>query len=288
MEKIGFIGVGHMGRPIAAGLAQAGYEVLAYDVYPKALESVKGLKTEILDDIASHAEVIITMLPSAHELLSIYEPGTRFFQEIRPDALLIDCSTIGPIASKQWHQLPFATVDAPVSGGIIAAQNNQLTYMMGGHPEDVLKAQTILQKIAKQIIVTGGPGTGQMAKICNNLILGNTMIAVSEGFLLGEKLGLDPKKLHEVLELSSGHSWVTEKYLPVPDIIDNVPANHQYHAGFSNKMMLKDLKLALNASDAENLHLSLTEKATALYEMLCQTELNHLDFSSIYEFIKNK
>lgn len=288
MKKIGFIGVGHMGRPIAAGLAQVGYEVLAYDIYPKALESVKGLKTEILDDIALHAEIIITMLPSAHELMNIYEPGTRFFQEIRPDTLLIDCSTIGPIASLQWHQLPFATVDAPVSGGIIAAQNNQLTYMMGGHPEDVLKAQTILQKIAKQIIVTGGPGTGQMAKICNNLILGNTMIAVSEAFLLAEKLGLAPKKLHEVLEHSSGHSWVTEKYLPVPDIIDNVPANHDYHAGFSNLMMLKDLKLALDASDVENLDLALTQKAKDLYEMLCHTERNHLDFSSIYEFIKNK
>jgi 3-hydroxyisobutyrate dehydrogenase len=286
MEKIGFIGLGRMGHPIASGLSQVGFDVLAYDVFPKALEAFSGNKTETLQDIAKHAKIIITMLPSAQELMSIYEPGTHFFNNIHPDTLLIDCSTIGPIASQLWHQLPFETVDAPVSGGVIAAQNNQLTYMIGGTPKGAEEAKNILQKISKQIILTGAPGSGQVAKICNNLILANTMIAVSEAFLLAEKLGLEPKKFYEVLEVSSGHSWVTEKYLPVPHVIENVPANQNYPAGFSNQLMYKDLKLAIDASDTTDLQLPLSKKAKELYEMLCSSELSHLDFSSIYEFLK--
>jgi 3-hydroxyisobutyrate dehydrogenase len=288
MIRIGFIGLGNMGRPIAKGLLDKHFNILAYDVSSKALEAFEGPKTNLLEDIAKHSEVIITMLPSAQELMRLYEPQSSFFKALQPQTLLIDCSTIGPMASQEWHQLAFDTVDAPVSGGVKAAQTNQLTYMIGGLPQAVQKANAILKKIAKRTILTGGPASGQIAKVCNNLILANTMIAVSEAFLISEKLGLDAKKLYEVIQSSSGHSWVTEHYLPVPHVINNVPANHAYQPGFSNPMMLKDLKLANTAAEQFNLKLPLTQISQELYSKICESEKMHLDFSSIFEFLKEQ
>lgn len=283
--QIGFIGLGHMGRPIAEGLIQNGHDVLGYDAYPQALENFSGKKTQKLSDIAQHSQIIITMLPSGHELMSIYQDA--FSKQLQADVLLIDCSTVGPIISQQWHELPYATVDAPVSGGVIAAQNNQLTYMLGGQTEDVEKAEKILKPISQKIIRTGGPGSAQMAKICNNLILANTMIAVSEAFLLAEKAGLDAKTLYDVVHASSGNCWVIEKYLPVPHIIDNVPANRDYIAGFSHQMMLKDLKLATQAAIHFHQDVPLTHETQEIYQKGADS-MGSLDFSSIFEYLKNK
>lgn len=284
--KIGFIGLGHMGKPIAEGLRGCGHLVTGYDAYLPALESFSGQKAPCLADIAQDNEVIMTMLPSSQELMAIYE-NQDFLSHLRPDVLLIDCSTIGPIASQKWHELPFSTVDAPVSGGVIAAQNNQLTYMIGGLSQALDQVELLLKPISQKIIRTGGPGTGQMAKICNNLILANTMIAVSEAFLLADKAGLDSQILYDVIHASSGNCWVLEKYLPVPNIIDNVPANHDYMAGFTNQMMLKDLKLATTAAQHYEQELPLTTQAQDLYQDLANS-LGTLDFSSIFEYLKRK
>lgn len=280
--QIGFIGLGHMGRPIAESLIQNGHDVLGYDAYTPALESFSGQKTQELKNIAKHSQVIITMLPSGDELMSIYQDA--FLKQLPSDVLLIDCSTVGPIISQQWHELPFNTVDAPVSGGVMAAQNHQLTYMLGGKTQDVAKAEKILKPISQKIIRTGGAGSGQMAKICNNLILANTMIAVSEAFLLAEKAGLDSKILYDVVHASSGNCWVIEKYLPVPHIIDNVPANRDYRPGFSHQMMLKDLKLATLAAKHFHQKLPLTDEAQAIYQKAAEL-MRSKDFSSIFEFL---
>ncbi len=283
--NIGFVGLGHMGRPMAESLAQNGHDVLGYDAYTPALENFSGNKTQQLRDIAQHSQVIITMLPSGHELMSIYQQA--FLKELSADVLLIDCSTIGPIISQQWHELPYATVDAPVSGGVIAAQNHQLTYMLGGQAPDVENAARLLNPISHKTIKTGGPGSGQMAKICNNMILANTMIAVSEAFLLAEKSGLDPKILYDVVHASSGNCWVIEKYLPVPHIIENVPANQDYIAGFSHQMMLKDLKLATLAAKHFHQEVPLTHEAQEIYQQ-CADLMGALDFSAIFQYLKNE
>jgi 3-hydroxyisobutyrate dehydrogenase len=286
MYQIGFIGLGHMGCPIAQGMSNLGYDVFAYDVYEKALNDYPGRKTHQLTDLAKHAKIIVTMLPSGQELMNIYQ-NLDFLNLLHPDVLLIDCSTIGPIAAKQFHALPFNTVDAPVSGGVIAAQNNQLTYMIGGLAAHVAIAEAIFKPMSKQIIHTGGPGSGQIAKTCNNMVLANTMIAVSEAFILAEKCGLDENTLLNVLKSSSGDCWVVEKYLPVPNIMENVPANHGYAHGFSNKMMYKDLKLAQQTAVELNLVLPLTQKVQDIYAELQSHGHEALDFSYIYQYLKD-
>jgi 3-hydroxyisobutyrate dehydrogenase len=285
MKKIGFIGLGHMGAPIAEGLLNSGCDVLGYDLSESAYANFQGPKTKHLKDIALHAQVIITMLPSGVELMSLYQQQ-ELISHLSKDTLLIDCSTIGPIAAQKFHALPYPTVDAPVSGGVIAAQNNQLAYIIGADEPFASQAETIFKPISKQIIRTGGPCTGQIAKTCNNMVLANTMIAVSEAFLLAQELGLEAKALLEVLQSSSGNCWVVDKYLPVPNIMENVPANKAYAPGFTNKMMRKDLHLAGDAAKKVHLNLQLTQKAQELYEHLNSPDFENLDFSSIYLYLK--
>ena len=286
MEKISFIGLGHMGHPIAEGLKNVGNDILAFDIFPPARQSFSGKTTSNLSELAEHANIIITMLPSGVELLSIYAQKD-FTQKLAKNTLLIDCSTIGPLAAQQFHNLPFNTIDAPVSGGVIAAQAQQLTYMLGGIEPYLSVAERLLTPISKKILRTGGPGSGQIAKTCNNLVLANTMIAISEAFLLAEKLGLKAQALYEVLKCSSGNCWVVEKYLPIPNIARDVPANNNYTAGFSNKMMLKDLLIAQAAAKSTDLSLSLTEQTINLYALLQTPEDANKDFSYIFDFLKH-
>jgi 3-hydroxyisobutyrate dehydrogenase len=292
MKKIGFIGLGHMGMPMALQLLKQNYPVCGYDMNIESVSSFQqqgGQPYQNLKYIAQNSDVMITMLPSAKPLLELYQPENEFIQFIKPNTLLIDCSTVGPIGSIQWHQIAkkfnLRSVDAPVSGGVMAANNGNLSFMIGGEEHACKDAQSILQALGHNFIFTGGAGSGQVAKVCNNLVLANNMIAISEAFTLAQALNLEPQKFLEVLQCSSGNSWVVEKYLPIPDLIDNVPANNDYKAGFSGYMMLKDLNLALDALKQTQLQLSLTEESQRLFEEMVKTNNGEKDFSYIFEFI---
>lgn len=294
MKKIGFIGLGHMGMPMALGLLKSGYQVQGFDMNPELLNQFQqqgGNASSELIMLAKTNDVLITMLPTAQSLLEIYDTKSAFIQEIPKKTLIIDCSTVGPIAALDWHQImnkfQLLSVDAPVSGGVIAASQGELSFMLGGEETAVSQAETLLKPIGKKFIKTGSAGSGQAAKICNNLVLANNMLAVSEAFLLAKHLSLAPEKLLEVLECSSGNSWVVEKYLPVPYLIENVPANHDYQAGFSSQMMLKDLNLALQSSQ-DQVKLELTKTTQELFQALVNQKLGNKDFSVIYEWLTHQ
>jgi len=289
MIKIGFIGLGHMGMPMAKGLMQNGYEVLAYDQSATAMADYQALggKTAIsLQALAQEVNCVITMLPNAAILNQVY---LELFNAVSANTILIDCSTVGPMAARQWHSLAkshgLRSVDAPVSGGVSAASQGSLSFMMGGELQAVHDAKEILQALGKKFIYTGGEGSGQAAKICNNLVLANTMIAVSEAFALASALELDAKALHEVLSTSSGNSWVIENYLPVPKINDSVPANRDYQPGFRGDMMLKDIKLASQAAQAHQLALALTQTSEQQYQAMIDQGFGDKDFSFIYQLL---
>lgn len=288
MHKIGFIGLGNMGMPMALGLQRAGHLVQGFDLYPQAIKQFQehgGQACTDLKTLAHTSEVIITMLPNPQALLDIYHPSSIFIDALPPKTLLIDCSTVGPLAARQWHQIAqehhLESVDAPVSGGVVAAMHSNLSFMLGGDESAVQQSEYILAALGKKFIRTGGPGSGQAAKICNNLVLANNMLAVSEAFILAKHLNLPPEKLLEVLQCSSGNSWVVDKYLPVPDLVEDVPANHDYQAGFTSQMMLKDLNLALDAQPT----LHLTQETQKIYQQLVEQNLGDKDFSYIYQFV---
>lgn len=201
MKKIGFIGLGHMGMPMALQLLKHDYSVYGYDTNTESVTSFQqqgGQPYKNMKDLAQKSDILITMLPSAKPLLELYQPENEFIRNIKPNTLLIDCSTVGPIGSLQWHQLAkdhnLMSVDAPVSGGVMAANSGNLSFMIGGEDAACIKAQLILKALGHTFILTGGPGSGQVAKICNNLVLANTMIAVSEAFTLAQALKLAPPK----------------------------------------------------------------------------------------------
>jgi 3-hydroxyisobutyrate dehydrogenase len=287
---IGFIGLGHMGLPMALGLVAGGFQVMGYDLNPVNLDifcKSGGYKGD-LQQLANTSDVIITMLPSGAQLLEIYD---LLLADLKPNALLIDCSTVGTLASRHWHQKVndqgLRSVDAPVSGGVLAAKNKSLTFMLGGDTPDVQMAQQILNLIGKQFIHTGGKTSGQTAKICNNLILANNMAALSEAFVLAEQLGLEKNKFLEIVQNSSGNSWIVEKYLPIPDLKDHVPANQNYEPGFSTQMMAKDLNLVEACCQQLGIKLNLTEATLHLYQQMLQENLGSKDFSYIYQFLKS-
>ncbi len=292
MNKIGFIGLGHMGFPMAIGLVKSGFDVMAFDINPDALQAFLNQNGQITTDLSIMAQqccTIITMLPSGQQLLDIYAEEQALIQQIKPQSLLIDCSTVGPIAAKKWHAIAekhqLLSVDAPVSGGVNAAHQGTLTFMMGGARNAVEKAKQILSKIGQRLIETGAACSGQTAKICNNMILANNMITLSEAFLLAESLHLSKEKFLEVVQHSSGNSWVVEKYLPIANLMQNVPANSDYQPGFSGHMMLKDLNLVEQSCTSVDVHLPLTQTSLQMYHDMVEAHFGDKDFSFIYQFL---
>lgn len=291
MSTIGFIGLGHMGLPMAINLVNAGHQVTGYDLVEEAKSNfVKagGKAAHSLYDVINHAEVIITMLQTGKQVLHVCE-AEGLFQKAKPGTLFIDCSTIDVDSSRQFHHIArehhHISVDAPVSGGVAGAAARTLTFMVGGEENAFTLAKPILAAMGQKIIHTGGAGSGQAAKICNNMILGISMIAISEAFTLGEALGLSPAKLHEVVNNSSGQCWAISKYVPVPGIMDNVPANNDYKPGFAAAMMLKDLVLSQNAADSVHVKTLLGAQSTALYQKFFDQGLGDLDFSAIIKVV---
>lgn len=287
-KRIGFVGLGHMGLPMAKNLLKAGFSVTGFDLQAKALSQLQEAGGNIAEDLSSLAQdqdVLITMLQTGQQVEHVCLAENGLYAHAKTGALHIDCSTIDVQSARTTHQKAISygldCVDAPVSGGVAGAAAATLTFMVGGEPHAVECAKQILSKMGKKLIFTGPSGSGQAAKICNNLMLGINMIAVSEAFELAKRLGLTPQKLHEVVTNASGDCWVMNHYVPVPDVIENVPANHHYEPGFTTAMMLKDLWLSQEVAESTQLKLPMASLATQLYQKAQEAGMGELDFSVI-------
>lgn len=288
MARIGFIGLGHMGLPMAANLIKAGHSITGYDLQPAPLEQLVvtgGIAASTMLDAARNQDVVITMLQTGPQVQQVALGESGLLSVMQKGSLWMDCSTIDVASTRTLHHAAEAcgvlAVDAPVSGGVAGAAAATLTFMVGGTQEAIHIASPILSVMGKKIIHAGDAGAGQAAKICNNMILGISMIAVSEAFVLAESLGLTPQKLHEVVTNASGHCWVTDHYVPVPNVLDNVPANHNYEPGFAVAMMLKDLRLSKQAAEESGKMLSMANHATELYQQFHDAGNANRDFSAI-------
>jgi 3-hydroxyisobutyrate dehydrogenase len=290
MAKIAFIGLGHMGGGMAPNLAKASHEVRAFDLVAEAVEkaaeggcSRAGSAAEAVKD----ADVVITMLPAAKHVRQVYHDDVA--PNARTGALLIDCSTIDVQSTLEvgegLKELGFEFVDAPVSGGIAAAAGGTLTFMVGGSNEGFERARPILDPMAKAVIHAGHLGAGQAAKICNNMILGATMAATCEAFVLAEKLGLDPNVFFDISSKASGQSWSMTSYAPVPGVGPDTPADHDYEGGFAAALMLKDLKLAEEAAQQVGAYTPMGAKAEELYQRFVDRGGGNKDFSGIIRMI---
>ena len=292
MAKIGFIGLGNMGLPMALNLVKAGHAVTGFDLSPKgvdALKSAGGSAAKSITAIAADCEIVITMLPAGKEVREVYLTDGAI-ERAKPGTLLIDCSTIDVETARAVAAAAEAKgldmLDAPVSGGVGGAQAGSLTFMVGGKEAAFAKAKPVLEAMGKTIVHAGGAGNGQAAKICNNMILGVSMIAVSEAFVLAERLGLDHQKLFDIAAKSSGQCWSMTSYCPVPGPVPTSPANRDYQAGFTAAMMLKDLKLAQDAARTAGAATPLGAEAAALYDLFCAHGHAAKDFSGIIRFVR--
>ncbi|MGI6855749.1 3-hydroxyisobutyrate dehydrogenase [Mesorhizobium sp. 1B3] len=292
MTTIAFIGLGNMGNPMAANLVKAGHTVLGFDLVPENLEIARANGVTIAADSGAavkDAEVIVTMLPAGKHVISVYE-------EIAPKAakgaLFIDSSTIDVESARKAHAIAAShnllSVDAPVSGGTGGAAAGTLTFMAGGSKEAFTKAEPILQPMAGRIVHCGDAGAGQAAKICNNMILGISMIGVGEAFVLAEKLGLSHQALYDVASTSSGQCWSLTTYCPVPGPVPASPANRDYKPGFAAALMLKDLKLSQEAAQAAGAATPLGAEATQLYALFNAAGHGGTDFSGIIRFLRGE
>lgn len=292
MAKIGFVGLGHMGLPMALNLIKSGHDVTGFDLQPEALQSLVkagGFAAEKLQETAKNKDIIITMLQTGQQVQQVCL-GEQGLYDIAQHALHIDCSSIDVHSAQELHKQAAARqllcVDAPVSGGVAGATAASLTFMVGGQKYAFDKANPYLEAMGKKIIYTGIAGSGQTAKLCNNMILGISMIAVSEAFVLAEQLGLTAEKLAEVVNNSSGQCWVMSKYPPVPDLLPNVPASNDYKPGFTATMMLKDLNLSQLSAANAGVHTPIASHATTLYQQFIDAGFGHLDFSAIIKSIE--
>jgi 3-hydroxyisobutyrate dehydrogenase len=293
MAKIGFIGLGNMGLPMALNLIKAGHQVRGFDVVAKGVEALKsagGAAANGVGAAASDCEVLITMLPAGEHVRQVYLGPDGAIAKAKAGTLLIDCSTIdvetARAASKAAAAKGFEMLDAPVSGGVGGAQAGTLTFMVGGTTEAFARAAPILGQMGKNVVHAGEAGAGQAAKICNNMILGISMIAVSEAFVLAEKLGLDKQRLFDISSKSSGQCWSMTSYCPVPGPVPTSPANRDYQAGFTAAMMLKDLKLAQDAARAGKANTALGAAAASIYERYVAAGEGGKDFSGIIRLVR--
>jgi 3-hydroxyisobutyrate dehydrogenase len=294
MANIGFIGLGNMGLPMAQNLVKAGHAVKGFDIQPAAIEKLKdagGSSATSIADATDGADVVVTMLPAGEQVRAAYVGDAGVIAHAKAGAVLIDSSTIDVASAravaKAAQEKGFAMLDAPVSGGVGGAQAATLTFMVGGADDAFARAKPILEAMGKTIVHAGGSGNGQAAKICNNLILGVSMIVVSEAFLLAEKLGLDAQKLFDISSKSSGQCWSMTSYCPVPGPVPTSPANRNYQAGFTAAMMLKDLKLAQEAARASGAKAPLGAGAAALYGQYIEGGKASEDFSGIIRYLRD-
>src|SRR5262245_30861332 len=292
MARIGFIGLGNMGLPMAQNLLKAGHAVTGFDVVKAAvgrLSAAGGASATSIAEACAGAEAVVTMLPAGEHVRAAYTEPQGVLASVASGTLLIDSSTIDVATARDVASAAQARgldmLDAPVSGGVGGAQGATLTFMVGGGDAAFARAKPLLERMGKTIVHAGGSGNGQAAKICNNMILGVSMIAVSEAFLLAEKLGLDAQKLFDISSKSSGQCWSMTSYCPVPGPVPTSPANRDYQAGFTAAMMLKDLKLAQEAARVAGAATPMGAEAAAVYEEYCGQGNAGRDFSGIIRFL---
>jgi 3-hydroxyisobutyrate dehydrogenase len=293
MAKIGFIGLGNMGLPMARNLVSAGHSVTGFDLDEEVIVRLTddgASRANSVAEASAPAEIVITMLPAGEQVREVYLGDRGVLSTAGPGTLLIDSSTIDVETARDVARAAdgrgLAMVDAPVSGGVAGAQGATLTFMVGGPAAAFERALPVLEKMGKTIVHAGDAGNGQAAKICNNMILGVSMIVVSEAFLLAEKLGLDAQKLFDISSKSSGQCWSMTSYCPVPGLVPSSPANREYKAGFTAAMMLKDLKLAQAAARATRAATPLGAGAAAVYQQLVESGDGSLDFSGIIRYLR--
>ena len=295
MTDIAFVGLGNMGRPMARNLVKAGHSVTGFDTMPDNLKAAAGdgvAPASSTSAAVGGAEVIITMLPAGRQVQAVYAGEGGILGSATPGALLIDSSTIDVETARSVagsaSVAGFPMLDAPVSGGVTGADAGSLTFMVGGDPEHYRRAETILSCMGKTIVHAGAAGAGQAAKICNNMVLGISMLAVSEAFALADRLGLDRQKLFDISGQSSGQCWALTSYCPVPGPVPTSPANRDYKPGFTAAMMLKDLKLAQEAAQSVGAATPLGAEAAALYALFCNSGEADQDFSGIFMMIRGQ
>ncbi|UYP20320.1 3-hydroxyisobutyrate dehydrogenase [Rhodococcus sp. Z13] len=292
LPTVAFLGLGHMGGPMAANLVRAGYTVHGYDPVPAAQEEAtkNGITVETAAvDAVRDADVVITMLPNGKLVLDLYD---EILPAAKPDTLFVDSSTIdvadARTAAEKAHAAGHRAVDAPVSGGVAGAAAGTLAFMVGGSEEDFATAKPLLEAMGRKIVHCGGSGNGQAAKICNNMILGISMIAISEAFVLGEKLGLDNQALFDVASNASGQCWALTSNCPVPGPVPTTPANNDYQPGFATALMDKDLGLAANAVRSNGVEAELGLRAAEIYHRFNTEGGGGLDFSAIITDIRDR
>ena len=293
MSRIAFIGLGNMGLPMAANLVRAGHEVTGLDLSGDALARLVeagGRSGRSLAEAVADAEVVVSMLPEGRHVEAVYAEDNGVFAHAPAGCLFVDSSTIHVESARKVAGLAaargFEMVDAPVSGGVGGATAATLTFMVGGTDTGFQRALPILEAMGKTIVHAGGAGAGQAAKICNNMILGISMVAVCEGFALADKLGLDAQKLFDIASKSSGQCWSLTSYCPVPGPVPTSPANRGYAPGFAAAMMLKDLKLAQDVASAAGQATPLGAEAAQLYRLFVDQGNAGRDFSALFEFLR--
>ena len=286
--KIGVIGLGHMGNPMARTLQKAGHTLRVYDVVPDLLKKLVDQGCEAASspaDACKGVDLVLTMLPSSPHVRSVYQGDNGVLSGVKAGTLLIDSSTIDPHTAREVAMFARAKgcpmVDAPVSGGVGGAEAGTLTFMVGGEAADYETAKPVLQAMGKNIVHCGGPGNGQVAKICNNMMLAIEMIATSEGMSLAAKLGMDPKIFAGIVNTSSGRCWSSDTYNPYPGVLDNVPASRGYAGGFGADLMLKDLTLVTDAAKAAKQPVMLGALAQQIYQKHSVDGHGGKDFSSV-------
>ena len=292
MEKIGFIGLGNMGMPMAQNLISNGIKVKGFDVSEEILKQASENKIEVCSDTlqaSKEIDVLITMLPNGEAVSNVFN-SDGLLENIDPSILIIECSTISPKTSKELSlkasSLDLEMIDAPVSGGVKGAEEAGLTFMVGGSVENVEKAKPILSMMGKNIFHAGDSGSGQIAKLCNNMLLAIHMSGTAEAISMGVKSGLDPSVLSEIMSKSSGGNWSLDKYNPYPGVMIESPASKDYQGGFLNKLMIKDLNLAKELAQDSKTETPMGDSARKLYDELIEQGLEDLDFSSVQKLFQ--
>ena len=293
VATIGFIGLGNMGGPMAHNLIGAGHQLHVFDIVPAAVARAAAFGAELATDVVGAArgvEVVITMLPAGEQVREVYLAEDGVIASASPGTLLIDSSTIDVATAREVatvaYTAGFDMIDAPVSGGVAGAEAATLSFMVGGSEAAFAAAEPMLRVMGKTVVHAGATGNGQVAKICNNLILGVSMAAVCEAFVLAERLGLPAQTLFDIASLSSGQCWSLTSYCPVPGPVPASPANRDYRPGFSAAMMLKDLRLAESAAANVDAVTELATHAAALYADFVAADGRDIDFSGIIRMIR--
>jgi 3-hydroxyisobutyrate dehydrogenase len=291
--KVGFIGTGTMGQPMLANLVKKGFELVAFDVVPGALDVAVRLgagRAGSAGEAAANCDLVITMLPSSANVEAAYLGEGGIIESAPAGRLCVDMSTIDPGTSQRvaarLQERGLRFLDAPVSGGVGGATAGTLAIMVGGDARDLEEARPALAAMGANIIHVGAVGAGEVAKLCNNLISGSALIAVAEAFRIGEAFGVDPQILTNVIAKSSGATWVMEHMHPVPGIVDSAASSRQYAPGFMTDLMAKDLALAVNAAREKRVPVAVAAAAQQLYRMASSHGLGREDFSAVYKFLK--